>query len=156
MTDHLEAAIQAGADALSAHFERLSEPIQDAEVAITAALPDLEKHFAQKFADEAEIERARLEREGKGREPEYTRASFTNIWLRAKLKEKEEIMPEPTTDPIETTFHPGGIRMVAYPSSRRVSVEVTAKNAVMDWSDLFEFVDTLRAKLKEAENNDRS
>lgn len=91
MTDHLEAAIQAGAETLSDEEEEYSDGAfrYEAEVVITAALPDLEKHFAQKFADEAEIERALLEREGKGREPEYTRASFTNIWLRSKLKEAE-------------------------------------------------------------------
>jgi hypothetical protein len=38
----------------------------------------------------------------------------------------------------------GAITLTAYPSSRRIRVETRADNSVMDWSDLFEFVDEIR------------
>jgi hypothetical protein len=38
----------------------------------------------------------------------------------------------------------GAITLTAYPSSRRIRVETRADNSVMDWSELFEFVDEIR------------
>jgi len=81
MPDHLEAAIQAGADALSACFERLPEPIQDAEVAITAALPHLRRAIIQELAEEYDREAVTY-----GDGLNYPQAGE---WLRAKLKEAE-------------------------------------------------------------------
>jgi hypothetical protein len=46
--------------------------------------------------------------------------------------------------PIVGTYGHGSITLTAYPSSGRIKVEATAENSVMDWSDLFEFVDRVR------------
>jgi len=38
----------------------------------------------------------------------------------------------------------GSIKLTAYLPSQRVGVEVTGENAVMDWAELFAFVDQFR------------
>jgi hypothetical protein len=42
------------------------------------------------------------------------------------------------------TYGHGSITLTAYESSRRIRVEATAENSVMDWHELFEFVDAIR------------
>jgi len=49
------------------------------------------------------------------------------------------------SEPIAAEYGHGSIKLTAYPSSRRIRVEATADNSVMDWTDLFEFVDRMRA-----------
>lgn len=46
--------------------------------------------------------------------------------------------------PVVGRYGHGGIKLTAYPSSGRISVVVTAENAVMDWWELFGFVDQIR------------
>ncbi len=52
-------------------------------------------------------------------------------------------MSADVNDPITATYGHGSIKLTAYPSSRRIRVEATADNSVMDWSDLLEFADRL-------------
>ena len=42
--------------------------------------------------------------------------------------------------PFVRTYGHGSIKLTAYPSSGRVSVEVSAENAVMDWWELEDFI----------------
>jgi len=50
--------------------------------------------------------------------------------------------------PIARTFGHGSITLTAYPSSGRVSVEVRAENAVMDWWELEGFIAEFKAAIK--------
>lgn len=44
----------------------------------------------------------------------------------------------------QRTYGHGSITLTAYESSRRIRVEAIAENSVMDWHELFEFVDAIR------------
>lgn len=90
MTEHLEAAIQAGADAISDdHWP--DSPERDAERAITAAMPELRKHFTQ----DPEVRRAIVKALADQAEKETIDGIVGNIvprtpleaeqWLRAQL-----------------------------------------------------------------------
>lgn len=46
---------------------------------------------------------------------------------------------------IRGTFGHGSIKLTAFLSSGRVSVETVGINPVMDWTELLEFVDEMRA-----------
>lgn len=51
--------------------------------------------------------------------------------------------------PVIATYGHGSIKLTAYPSSRRVSVETAGINPVMDWHELIEFVDKMRSEQAE-------
>ena len=53
-------------------------------------------------------------------------------------------MNEKSNEPITHTYGHGAIKLTAYPSSGRISVEVSAVNAVMDWWELEDFVSEMR------------
>jgi len=46
--------------------------------------------------------------------------------------------------PFVRTYGHGSIKLTAYPSSGRVSVEVSADNAVMDWWELDGFINEFK------------
>lgn len=54
-------------------------------------------------------------------------------------------MSESPTEPFTRTYGHGSIKLTAYPSSGRISVEVTAVNAVVDWWELEDFIDEFRS-----------
>ena len=53
-------------------------------------------------------------------------------------------MSESTTEPFVRTYGHGSIKLTAYPSSGRISVEVSAVNAVMDCWELEDFVSEMK------------
>jgi len=53
-----------------------------------------------------------------------------------------------SNEPITATYGHGSIKLTAYPSSGRVRVESSAANSVMDWWELFEFADQMRATIE--------
>lgn len=53
----------------------------------------------------------------------------------------------------EAVYGHGGIKLTAYKPSQRIGVEVTAENAVMDWAELFAFVDEIRSTRPTGTNN---
>lgn len=110
MSEHFEAAIRAGAAAIKAPiiFHERDHYEAYAEAALTAALPDLEKHFAQnpnvrqaiiqELANEAEASKAALERRIAGDlvpsvrdrfERDWVNLDMIGDWLLAKLKEAD-------------------------------------------------------------------
>lgn len=97
MTDHLKAAIGAAAEEVhpSPLFDNESDYEAAAESIINAALPHLEKHFAQ----DPNVRRAIIQELANEAEAEFehdenlttrTIAGIAESWLHAKLKKAEQ------------------------------------------------------------------
>lgn len=96
MTDHLEAAIQAGADAVEAEATATAfntptawVPADDAKIIITAALPSLRLHVLNEELERAEKVCAAKMRNHRAMDPDEARAFQARSFLRARIDELE-------------------------------------------------------------------